>query len=880
MKKLSPLMFTIAVLGSFYHTLNAAGLFSESFDSDPTADWAATQGGGTDSSADFYFDYSTIGIPPAPNSTNGTTRGMRFLVNQGPTPGTTNGVFQGINASPIGQSFTGDYRVRFDMWLNFNGPLPGGGNGSTQCGSFGVGASGSSAQWAGGNPNAILFGVTADGGSTQDYRCYSNNVHMAPASGVYAAGTGTSPDSRNDLHTYYATFGGKIPPTAQTTLYPNQTGTSTVGAAGFAWRDVILEKVGDVVTWTIDGKLVATCQTPASFLDNIFFGAFDINATASTDANDFLIASIFDNIRVESVDRVVSVSAPNAEASETGSAGEFSISRSGDTSNPLTVDFTVTGTAVGGEDYTNITTSVTLAAGEASTNFTINPIDDSVAEFTENVLVTITPSTNYLVGTASASVLIIDNEMPELSISVVSPTMYESVSGDYARFQITRKGESSASFIANISYAGTAESTRYTSQTVIGIDPGSTNQVVDVFAADDAILNGDQTIIATIEPASGNEYLVGTPASASVTILDNELPAENVLFSDPLTNDTSLQWTVRFGANNLVSDYSAIFGYDVTQDNLPPAPNGATTALKVSVNKDEDTTNGAAGLNLYPNGQSFSGNFALRFSMYMVQNVSVGTTEFALMGINHSGAKTNWMRQSGTTVHNNPPVDSDGLWFSVISDASASAPGDFCLLTGTNAASSPSILATAPATAFTNVFKKPPYSPGAGTGVPGNLPNPAVGTRNWADVEIKKVENVVTLSINRSVVLEFTNNTAFNSGNIMLGYTDPYESIGTSPEGVLRGATYYSNVRVISLPGTTPTTPNITSVGMIEGGTKVQIDFTGGATDSIGDFTVQGKVNVTGTFTNETATISSLGSGSFRATLPVTGTTHFYRIAR
>ena len=60
----------------------------------------------------------------------------------------------------------------------------------------------------------------------------------------------------------------------------------------------------------------------------------------------------------------------------------------------------------------------------------------------------------------------------------------------------------------------------------------------------------------------------------------------------------------------------------------------------MTVNKDDSTANGAAGLNLYPIGKSFSGDYALRFSMNLVQNDTTGTTEFALWGINASGNDT------------------------------------------------------------------------------------------------------------------------------------------------------------------------------------------------------------------------------------------------
>src|SRR5690349_10026301 len=76
-------------------------LYSEDFDTDHTANWTPNAGSGNND-ANFFFDYSTVGIPPAPHSTGGTTRGARLRANFA-----TPGVFSGISVSPNGQSFTG-----------------------------------------------------------------------------------------------------------------------------------------------------------------------------------------------------------------------------------------------------------------------------------------------------------------------------------------------------------------------------------------------------------------------------------------------------------------------------------------------------------------------------------------------------------------------------------------------------------------------------------------------------------------------------------------------------------------------------------------------------------------------------------------------------
>jgi hypothetical protein len=278
---------------------NAAPLFSENFEVDPSANWTANQGPATtDSAVDFFFDYSTVGVPSAPNS-GGTTRGLKMQANQ------SAGVFGGVSVSPNGLNIAlNNYKVTFDWWANFNGPAPTGGSGSTQLSTFGVGTSGAVPQWPGGVQDSIWFGGTTDGNSSSDWRAYSPTAGTSylAASGVYAAGTGTSPDARNHSHPYYAGFGGVAPPAAQTLLYPQQTGLSLVGSAPFEWHEVVIEKSGGNVTWTVDGLLIATVPAADDTVatgNNIFFGHSDTNATSSTDPNDVnLLFTLIDNVVV------------------------------------------------------------------------------------------------------------------------------------------------------------------------------------------------------------------------------------------------------------------------------------------------------------------------------------------------------------------------------------------------------------------------------------------------------------------------------------------------------------------------------------------------------------------------------------------------------
>ncbi len=269
----------------------ASAQFTENFDVDNTANWTVNNGP-TDGHADFFFDYSTYGIPSAPGS-GGTTRGLRMMANL------TNGVFGGLSVSPTGQSFTGDYKLSAQVWMNFLNTSAGSGNGTTQIGGLGIGTNGTTAQWPG-NANSVYFMTTLDGGSATDWRAYSS----AAQSG-YAAGNAIfSAPSLNNSHSYYASYftGGTVP-AAQTTLFPTQRGTAPNGTLGFGWHEMVVEKAYGFATWSVDGLQIARIDLSTVNLSgsNILFNFSDTNAGISTDPNSFLNAMIVDNVSVTPV---------------------------------------------------------------------------------------------------------------------------------------------------------------------------------------------------------------------------------------------------------------------------------------------------------------------------------------------------------------------------------------------------------------------------------------------------------------------------------------------------------------------------------------------------------------------------------------------------
>jgi hypothetical protein len=269
-------------------------LFGDNFDSDSSGNWAVHKST-DDTAVTFGYDYSADGIPAAPNS-DGTTIGIKFETNIADPTGA-----EAVSISPAGGNFTGDYQLNFDMWINANGPFPGGGGGSTEFFTAGVGTTGDHLQWAADTADGAWFGVTGEGGSgnSGDFRAHIGGTPQAAEGGAYAAGT--TADSRNNNNAHYAdAFPGQSPPAAQTAAFPDkQTGAVANGAVGFAWRQVTITKIGDSVTWAIDGVTIATLeQALGAFTTegNIFVGYYD--AFSSVSDNRATSFGLVDNIRV------------------------------------------------------------------------------------------------------------------------------------------------------------------------------------------------------------------------------------------------------------------------------------------------------------------------------------------------------------------------------------------------------------------------------------------------------------------------------------------------------------------------------------------------------------------------------------------------------
>ncbi|MEN6438544.1 MAG: DVUA0089 family protein [Syntrophobacter sp.] len=140
----------------------------------------------------------------------------------------------------------------------------------------------------------------------------------------------------------------------------------------------------------------------------------------------------------------VTITATDGSASEGGAdSGAFKVSRAGSsTVSPLTVNYTVGGSATSGADYKGLPGSVIIPAGRSSATIPVTPKDDSTFETRETVIVTLSAEPTYSVDFPdSAQVSIRDNEIKDTYESDNLPTMAKTILSGETQYRSLHKAQ-------------------------------------------------------------------------------------------------------------------------------------------------------------------------------------------------------------------------------------------------------------------------------------------------------------------------------------------------------------------------------------------------------------------------------------------------------
>ena len=114
----------------------------------------------------------------------------------------------------------------------------------------------------------------------------------------------------------------------------------------------------------------------------------------------------------------ITIAATDTNASRIGpDNGRFTITRTGSTASALTVDYSLSGTAVNGTDYNTLNTSATIPSGATATTITIVPESATYLVGSRTVALALSANAAYTVGVSNSAVVdIAGNILPIGSI--------------------------------------------------------------------------------------------------------------------------------------------------------------------------------------------------------------------------------------------------------------------------------------------------------------------------------------------------------------------------------------------------------------------------------------------------------------------------------
>jgi len=298
-------------------------------------------------------------------------------------------------------------------------------------------------------------------------------------------------------------------------------------------------------------------------------------------------------------DEIPTIQLSNFSASsvtEGGSVG-YSLTVIGSTNQNVTVNLTTAGTASSGADYTAPVTPVVISPGQTNVQGTLQTIDDDLNELPETVKLQISSvqgaNTEGQSATQFLQILDNDSQQPEVSISAPSNQSIPEAGGA-ATFTVSLSEQSGRQVTVDFTTFGTADSgSDYIIEPTgsVTFEAGETQKTIAVEAIDDFIDEGDEDL--TIELQSADGAAIGSDASASCVIIDDEAPLVAIVFplsfsegttatiAAELTTTASEVTTVVVATRDLGIGYAFATGELNNQATTTPLDYQATTATLV-----------------------------------------------------------------------------------------------------------------------------------------------------------------------------------------------------------------------------------------------------------------------------------------------------------
>jgi Calx-beta domain len=356
-------------------------------------------------------------------------------------------------------------------------------------------------------------------------------------------------------------------PTDAMLSYSSAAGTATDGS----------DYTGVTGTLTIlAGQTQGTIDVPV-LDDSIYEGDEDLTMNLVAVAG-VVVDDAQGNGTITDDDPQPNITVDDPSASENGGPLTFTISLDDPAGVDVNVDYaTSDNTATDGADYTGVSGTATILAGNTTTTVDVPLIDDSTYKGDETLNLDLSGAVHGVVSDAQGQGTITEDD-PMPTIDVDSPTVGE---GDgTVTFTITL--DAAAAVDVNVDYAtsdlSATDGSDYTGVTgTATVLAGDTSTTVDVPVLDDNIYEGNETfsldlsneVNGTLGTAPGTATISDDDPAPDVDIAPAQVDegdtgttplALNVSLSNPSFEDISVDYVTSNGTATAGSDYEAASG--------------------------------------------------------------------------------------------------------------------------------------------------------------------------------------------------------------------------------------------------------------------------------------------------------------------------------
>lgn len=229
---------------------------------------------------------------------------------------------------------------------------------------------------------------------------------------------------------------------------------------------------------------------------------------------------------------VVIASASVSEA-DGSAATTATVSRNSNTASALSVTLSSDDTS-----EATVPTTVTIVAGQSSTTFDIDAIDDVLVDGTQTATITASAAAH---NSGSDTLDITDNDTAMLSIIIAVASVSEGAGADATTATVSRNTSTSEALSVTLSSNDTSEATVPASVT---IPTGQDSLTFNIDAVDDASVDGTQTVTITASAAAH------ISASDTLDVLDDDSTLNpDLVVESPNVSDTTLTTGQVFSAS-------------------------------------------------------------------------------------------------------------------------------------------------------------------------------------------------------------------------------------------------------------------------------------------------------------------------------------------